>query len=268
MPVAAPARDLHARLPGYEPSPLLDVPELAGELGIGRVWLKDEHGRFGLPSFKPLGAAWALCCAVAERLGDEAPPSDPAALRERARAHDPMRVVCATDGNHGRAVAHVAALLGIGADVLVPAGTAAARIAAIEAEGARVTVVDGDYDAAQAASGERARDGAILVSDTSWPGNEEIPALGQRRLRDDLRRALRAARRRGPARRRVRAGRASARWPPPPSSTSRRAARGSSPSSRPMPRARWPPRAPASPSAVPGPHTSAMAGLELRRGSR
>ena len=78
-------------------------------------------------------------------------------LRERARALHPLRVVCATDGNHGRAVAHIAALLGLDAEVLVPAGTVAARIAAIEAEGARVHVVDGDYDAAQERSAELAR---------------------------------------------------------------------------------------------------------------
>jgi len=173
----APARALHARLPGHAASPLRDAPELAAELGVGRLWLKDECGRFGLPSFKPLGASWAVCCAVAELLGDAGPPSDPVDLRERARALRPLRVVCATDGNHGRAVAHVAAFLELDADVLVPAGTAAARIAAIEAEGAHVQVVDGDYDEAQRRSAEFAAEvGGVLVSDTSWPGNERTPA--------------------------------------------------------------------------------------------
>ena len=172
----APARDLHERLPGHTTTAVRELTELADELAVGRVWLKDECGRFGLPSFKPLGASWAVCCAVAERLGDTEPPRDPAELRERARALRPLRLVCATDGNHGRAVAHIAALLELDAEVVVPAGTAAARIAAIEAEGARVHVVDGDYDAAQERSAELAREGGILVSDTSWPGNERIPA--------------------------------------------------------------------------------------------
>ena len=143
---------------------------------MGRVWLKDEAERFGLPSFKPLGAFYATCCAVAERLGESDPPRDPDALRERARALRPLSVVCATDGNHGRAVARIARLLELEAEVLVPAGTAPARIAAIEAEGARVEVVDGDYDLAQERSAERAADGALLVSDTSWPGNTRVPA--------------------------------------------------------------------------------------------
>jgi diaminopropionate ammonia-lyase len=171
------ARGLHARLDGYAPSRLREVPALASELGVGRLWLKDESGRFGLPSFKPLGASWAVCCAVAERLGDASPPEDANTLRERAREVPSLRVVCATDGNHGRAVARIAAFLGIGADVLVPAGTAAARITGIEAEGARIHVVDGDYDEAQRRSAELADElGGILVSDTSWPGNERIPA--------------------------------------------------------------------------------------------
>ena len=173
----APARALHMRLDGYAPSRLREVPELAAEFDVGRLWLKDESGRFGLPSFKPLGASWAVCCAVAERLGHAEPPEGPVELRERARGLPGLRVVCATDGNHGRAVAHIAAWLGIGADVLVPAGTAAARIAGIESEGARVRVVDGDYDDAQRRSDELAQElGGILVSDTSWPGNERIPA--------------------------------------------------------------------------------------------
>jgi diaminopropionate ammonia-lyase len=173
---ASAARELHARVAGYAPTALRDAPELAAELGVGRVLLKDEHERFGLPSFKPLGAFWAVCCAVAERLGDAEPPRDVDELRERARALAPLAVVCATDGNHGRAVSRIAALLELRADVLVPAGTVAARIAAIEAEGARVEVVEGDYDDAQRVSAERAEQGALLVSDTSWPGNERTPA--------------------------------------------------------------------------------------------
>jgi diaminopropionate ammonia-lyase len=117
-----------------------------------------------------------VCCALAERLGDSEPPRDPLELRHRAGQLAPLTVVCATDGNHGRAVARAAAFLGLDARVLVPAGTAAARIAAIEAEGARVETVDGDYDEAQRRSAEIAGDGAMLVSDTSWPGNERIPA--------------------------------------------------------------------------------------------
>jgi diaminopropionate ammonia-lyase len=151
-PLAADPRAFHRSLPGYAPTPLIAAPEL----GRG-VYLKDEAERFGLPAFKALGAAWAAHHALQD-----------------AEAHT---LVCATDGNHGRAVAWMARQRGLGARVLVPHGTAAARIAAIEGEGAGVEVVAGDYDAAVRRSAELAEQpGHLLVSDTSWPGYTEIPA--------------------------------------------------------------------------------------------
>jgi diaminopropionate ammonia-lyase len=84
--------------------------------------------------------------------------------------------VTATDGNHGRAVARAARWFGLGAHVLVPAGTAAARIDGIRSEGARVTVVGGTYDDAVAAAAARAGDRALVVSDTSWDGYTTVPA--------------------------------------------------------------------------------------------
>jgi diaminopropionate ammonia-lyase len=99
------------------------------------------------------------------------------AVENALRDTDAQTLVCATDGNHGRAVAWMARDRGLAAHVLVPAGTAPARIAAIEAEGARVGVIDGDYDEAVRRSAALAeKPGHLLVSDTSWPGYTEIPA--------------------------------------------------------------------------------------------
>jgi diaminopropionate ammonia-lyase len=61
----------HRRLPGYEETPLVDAPRLAESLGVGKVWVKDESSRLGLPAFKILGASWAVYRALEERLGDE-----------------------------------------------------------------------------------------------------------------------------------------------------------------------------------------------------
>src|SRR5690606_21808756 len=47
-----------ARWDGYAPTPLLRLPGLASELGIGELYCKDESGRFGLGSFKALGGAY------------------------------------------------------------------------------------------------------------------------------------------------------------------------------------------------------------------
>ena len=86
-----------------------------------------------------------------------------------------MTLATATDGNHGRAVAHMAALLGFEARIYVPAGTAQARIDGIASEGARVIVIDGTYDDAVARAAEDASERCLVISDTSWPGYEEVP---------------------------------------------------------------------------------------------
>jgi len=169
--------ELHRRLPGYAVTPLRDAPTLARANGVGRVWVKDESSRLGLPAFKMLGASWAAYRALAERLGrDPEPWATVEELRRRFAPLRPLTLATATDGNHGRAVARMAALLGLDADVYVPRGTAAARIAAIEHEGARVTVVDGDYDHAVAAAAGTAGDRCLAIQDVGWPGYEQVPS--------------------------------------------------------------------------------------------
>ncbi len=37
--------DFHRRLPGYAPTLIVSVPELARKLNLGRVWVKDESNR-------------------------------------------------------------------------------------------------------------------------------------------------------------------------------------------------------------------------------
>ena len=173
--VGSAVRSFHAQLPGYAPAPLVELAELAAELEVGRLWVKAETDRFGLPSFKILGASWAVHRAVAERcgLGED---TDLAAL-SAALPGTPLRtLLAATDGNHGRAVARMARLLGLGARIFVPVGTAEARIRAIEGEGAAVVVVDGDYDDAVARAAADEDAASLVVSDTSWPGYERIPS--------------------------------------------------------------------------------------------
>lgn len=168
-------RDFHRRLPGYEATPLVDAAALASDLGVGRLWVKDEAWRLGLPAFKMLGASWASYRLLVDRLGAEPAWSTIDELAAAVAPLGPLTLVAATDGNHGRAVARTARLLGLGAHILVPAGTAEARIEAIESEGAQVDVVDGTYDDAIAASAALASDSALVVSDTSWPGYAEVP---------------------------------------------------------------------------------------------
>ena len=69
----------------------------------------------------------------------------------------------------------MARLLGFDARIFVPEGTAPARIEAISAEGASVTVVAGGYEDAVARSAEEAGPRCLVISDTSWPGYEQVP---------------------------------------------------------------------------------------------
>ncbi|MBC6468756.1 diaminopropionate ammonia-lyase [Actinomadura alba] len=174
-PAPSGVRSFHESLPGYAPTPLTEVPALAGELGVGRLFVKDESARLGLPAFKVLGASWAAHRALSARVRGTA-PATLGELRERIASLPPVRLVTATDGNHGRAVARIARLLRLPAQVFVPDGIHPAAVADITAEGAEVARVPGSYDEA-VRQARRAADGpsGLLLQDTAWPGYEEIP---------------------------------------------------------------------------------------------
>lgn len=174
--LGAASRAFHRRLPGYAVTPLHDVPTVARVLGVGRVLVKDESRRLGLPAFKMLGASWAIYRALRERLPTlDDDWGDVAELRERVAPLRPLTLAAATDGNHGRAVSRMARLLGFDAAIFVPAGTAQARIDAIAGEGAAVEVVAGTYDDAVRRSAVGADERRLVISDTAWPGYETIP---------------------------------------------------------------------------------------------
>ncbi len=163
---------LHQCLPGYEVTPLVDLPSIASTLGISRLMVKDESSRLGLPAFKVLGASWATLRALEEHFGTalatEVHSVDD--LRSRigslATSSDIMTLAAATDGNHGRAVAYMARMLGLHAHIFVPRGTTEARIAAITGEGAEVSVVNGTYyDAARRAQ-DSAGTNTLVIADT------------------------------------------------------------------------------------------------------
>src|SRR2546423_7601927 len=131
-----------AELPGYRPTGLTELPALAEDLGVGRVFVKDESTRMGLGAFKVLGASWAIARLLTGQGG-----SGQVSLGElrRAAAAHPVELVTATDGNHGRAVAWMARLLGLEARVFVPDVVSERARAAITAEGATVIAGGGSY---------------------------------------------------------------------------------------------------------------------------
>jgi len=175
-PVDRRALEFHRTLPGYRQTPLRRLDQLAHVLGIGQLLLKDESRRLGLPSFKILGASWAIRGALGERLGiaaDEMLSFEQ--LSERVKAIRPLSLAAATDGNHGRAVGRLASMLGVSAQIFVPEGTARARIEAIQQEGATVEIVAGGYDLAVARSAACVDKQCVVISDTSWTGYEQVP---------------------------------------------------------------------------------------------
>jgi diaminopropionate ammonia-lyase len=192
----------HAELPGYRPTELTELPALAKELGVGRVFVKDESTRMGLGAFKVLGASWAIARLLTDQ-GEAGRTGQGEAGRvalgelRRAAAARPVELVTATDGNHGRAVAWMARLLGLEARVFVPRVVSERARAAIAVEGATVIVAGDSYDEAveQAAAyaGQRSAEagwtaaanagqgqpaagaGRLLVQDTAWAGYKSVP---------------------------------------------------------------------------------------------
>jgi diaminopropionate ammonia-lyase len=144
-----------------QPTPLRHLRGLASAIGVADILLKDESSRFGLSAFKVLGTSYA----VDQLLSD-------------GRLTKGSVIVCATEGNHGRAVARVAGERQLEAKVYVSSATAEARTEALRREGAEVVMVDGNYDDAVRQSAlDAERYGWTVISDTSWPGYELVPRL-------------------------------------------------------------------------------------------
>jgi diaminopropionate ammonia-lyase len=158
--------------PTLGPTPLRKDKPLARELGLKQLLLKDETDRFALPAFKGLGAGFAI-----------------AALRARGALGAGATVVCASEGNHGRAVARAAREHGLRTRVYLGERVAQSRMEAIALEGAEVQRVAGSYDdAVRHAAAEASANGWTVISDTAYPGYEEIPRLimlGYTRLMDE-----------------------------------------------------------------------------------
>jgi acetylornithine deacetylase/succinyl-diaminopimelate desuccinylase family protein/diaminopropionate ammonia-lyase family len=175
-PPVAGLAEFHKSLPNYAPTPLVSLPELATELGIRAVYVKDESNRFGLPAFKALGASWGCFRAVAQQVGLPTTASlDEISIRARQNS---IILFAATEGNHGRAVAFMARLLGIESRIFVPSFADETTKGFITGESARVLVVQGCYDVAvQEAHQQSLRtENALLIQDTAFEGYEDIPA--------------------------------------------------------------------------------------------
>lgn len=166
--------------PGYEATPLRSLPGLARAAGIDELLYKDESGRFGLGSFKAVGGAYAVFRYLIRQLSARGIPEPLGAAELMAGTYadlvSTLTVACATDGNHGRSVAWGAKMFGCACVIFIHAQVSKAREAAIASFGARVVRVHGNYDDSVARAAQDARKhGWQVISDTSYPGYEDVP---------------------------------------------------------------------------------------------
>lgn len=180
-PLLPPIDDInqfHRALGGYKPTPLRHLDATAHEFAVKAVLLKDESDRYGLPSFKILGASWAIFRELSRRLGL---PLD-SSLSQMRTALGPRKVklFAATDGNHGRAVAWMGSMFGIKAQIHVPAGLPSATIELIRGEDAVVVQSLNDYDGAiqeAFSAADELGDDGVLIQDFSFGDYKEIPQV-------------------------------------------------------------------------------------------
>lgn len=167
--------------PGYKPQPLWSLGKRAAELGIAKLFYKDESQRFGreLASFKALGAPYAvhmlLADAVEEKTGTR-PTAAQLRSRELGSITERVTVCVATDGNQGRGLAHAAKTFGCRCVVYIHSHVSPGRKEAMEALGAIVIRIDGEYEASVKRAKEDGRiNGWHFVSSTSWDNFRELP---------------------------------------------------------------------------------------------
>lgn len=174
-----PAREEITAWQDYRETPLVSLPGLADTLGLGSIHYKDEGNRFGLGSFKALGGAYEVMSVLVEqvsaRLGQPVSAADIRQGRYKDLAAE-VTVATATDGNHGRSVAWGAQRFGCQCRIYIHAEVSEGRKAAMEAFGATVVRISGNYDeSVQQAADDAVANGWFVVSDTSYEGYTELP---------------------------------------------------------------------------------------------
>jgi len=110
----------------YTPTPLIKLNKLSNELGLNKIFYKDESKRFDLKSFKALGGAYAV-----EKI---------------TKGNKNIVVATATAGNHGRSVAWGAKRLGLKCKIFISEFVSEARGQAMSDLGADVIKVKGNYE--------------------------------------------------------------------------------------------------------------------------
>jgi threonine synthase len=153
---------------GEGATPLIHARRLGAEIGLPTLYLKFE-GTNPTGSFKDRGMVLAVNRAVGAG----------------ARA-----VVCASTGNTSASAAAYAAAAGLPCHVILPAGNVArGKLAQAVAAGARLIMVDGNFDAALAAVRRLGEEGLAVVVNSINPDRLEGQQTGAWEVVDALGRA-------------------------------------------------------------------------------
>mgnify|MGYP000394147936 FL=1 len=146
---------LLARCPSAAVTPLVQAAEMAADLDVGQISIKDERARMGLGSFKALGASYVIAYSALIDGQDQSQKT----------------YVTASAGNHGLSVAAGAKAFGAASVVFISKTVPEAFAKRLAAQGAQVMRAGKTYEQSMAAAQDAARDnGWSLLSDSSWPG--------------------------------------------------------------------------------------------------
>lgn len=171
-------RNFHKSFSEYKVTPLHSLSELANELGVSNIWLKDESYRFGLNAFKSLGGSYAVGKYIAKKLNMDISNLSFEMLNSKniKEKLGDLTFVTATDGNHGRGIAWFANQIGQKSVVFMPKGSSEIRLNNIRKEGAEASITDLNYDdAVRLATKYADENNGVIIQDTAWDGYEEIP---------------------------------------------------------------------------------------------
>ena len=142
----------------YKPTPLLVLDKLSKELSLNKIYYKDESKRFNLKSFKALGGAYAV-----EKI---------------TKGNKNITVSTATAGNHGRSVAWGAQRLGLKCKIFISEFVSDARGKAMEALGADVIKVKGNYESSLLECIKQSTDNNWqIIQDVAWKDYMLVPTL-------------------------------------------------------------------------------------------
>lgn len=155
---------LLAHCPAHAKTPLINATDLAFQLGIADLFVKDERARMGLGSFKALGAAYVIACD-ADAIGGELSTS-----------LNGQTYVTASAGNHGMSVAAGAKVFGANAVIYLSETVPEGFAKRLEDKGAHVVIEGENYEASMQAAMDAAKaNNWRLLSDSSWNGYTIAP---------------------------------------------------------------------------------------------